>query len=90
VVSAGLTGDYNNDGLVDAADYSVWRDGGPLQNETASIGVVDAADYTAWRTNYGATAAAVGVAVPEPAGALLLVALAGLASRGRQAAGLCR
>ena len=42
-------GDYNNNGAVDAADYVVWRDGGPLQNETASIGTVDQADYDEWR-----------------------------------------
>lgn len=64
-----LAGDFNNDGVVNAADYTVWRDGGPLQNETASPGVVDAADYGAWATNYGATAAstATAAAVPEPA-----------------------
>ena len=50
---AGVPGDYNNNGVVDMADYVLWRNGGPLQNEVNSIGVVDASDYTAWRANFG-------------------------------------
>ena len=42
-------GDYNSNGVVDAADYVVWRNGGPLQNEVVTIGTVDAADYDASR-----------------------------------------
>lgn len=81
VVSAGLPGDYDNNGKADAADYTIWRDGSPLLNETASIGVVDAADYAAWSANYGATATASLIAVPEPTAALLAIAgLAGVAS----------
>ena len=53
-----LAGDYNDDGIVDAADYVVWRNaidsGVSLPNETASPGIVDADDYTAWRANFGA------------------------------------
>ena len=33
VVPAGLPGDYNNNGGVDAADYVLWRNGGPLLND---------------------------------------------------------
>jgi hypothetical protein len=63
----GLLGDYNNNGTVDAADYVLWRDGGPLQNEGASAGVVDQADYEFWRAQFGNGAAVgVGAAVPEP------------------------
>ena len=55
-----MAGDYNDDGTVDAADYTAWRDAldsdTPLENETETIGVVDAADYDAWKTNFGATA----------------------------------
>jgi hypothetical protein len=77
-----LAGDYNNDGKVDAADYTVWRDalhsGAALQNETASLGIVDADDYDAWKANFGVMAelggGAVGV-VPEP-GSLVLAAVA--------------
>ena len=69
-----LAGDYNSDGVVDSADYIVWRramaTGGTLANETASPGVVDEADYVAWRANFGATATSgsflPAVNVPEP------------------------
>jgi hypothetical protein len=61
----GLTGDYNNDGAVDAADYVYWRKtGGPP------------ADYNSWRTNFGNTAgngsAAHSESVPEPATSSLI------------------
>jgi hypothetical protein len=79
-VSAGLQGDYNNNGTIDAADYVVWRNGGPLENEGASTGVVDSADYEFWRTQFGkssaGSAASVNAAaVPEP-GACLLTLIA--------------
>ena len=48
-LSPGLEGDYNNNGTVDAADYVLWRNGGPLQNEVDTPGTVNAADYTEWR-----------------------------------------
>ncbi len=82
----GLPGDYNDDGVVDAADYTVWRDGGPLQNETATKGVVDAADYTAWAGNYGATSSpSNSLAVPEPAAAVSLLVGLTLTLAGRRA-----
>ncbi|MGL4514403.1 MAG: PEP-CTERM sorting domain-containing protein [Lacipirellulaceae bacterium] len=69
-----LPGDFNGDGLVNAADYTVWRDGGVLLNETNSIGVTDTADYEVWVANYGASASMSSAsAVPEPAAALLLL-----------------
>jgi hypothetical protein len=70
----GITGDYNSDGKVDAADYVVWRDNegtmNPLPNEPAG-GTVGAIQYNNWRANFGSSAAAAGaafgsVAVPEP------------------------
>ncbi len=65
---AGVPGDYNNNGTVDAADYVLWRKGAPLANEVVTPGIVDATDYTAWRQRFGSTAAgAGGGAVPEPA-----------------------
>jgi hypothetical protein len=83
--SAGLAGDYNENGMVDAADYVVWREnlnGTSLPNETVSIGTVDQADYDEWRAHFGASsapAAAGGAGVPEPASLLLvLVAAAAL------------
>jgi hypothetical protein len=79
-----LAGDFNGDGVVDAADYVVWRKSDGTQ-----------ADYDAWRTNYGAPAGAgIGatetsaseVAIPEPSTlTLLMLAAAGWClRRGRQ------
>ncbi len=88
-----LAGDYNEDGIVDAADYTVWRD--QLGSATAlpndDTPGVGADDYDRWKTHYGEAAAnAVSiVSVPEPAAALLLagglVWLAGRARRQRTA-----
>ena len=87
VVAAALAGDYNDDGMVDAADYVVWRKsletGMALANETRSIGVTDAEDYDAWTVNFGALAEIGGgnigstsPAVPEPSSvALSIIAL---------------
>ncbi len=83
-----LAGDYNDDGLVDAADYVVWRKyfgGSFLPNETVTLGIVDQADYDAWRNAFGTNSGSFGggaedtESVPEPAGLqLALLALAGL------------
>ena len=48
-----LPGDYNRNGVVDAADYVLMAQWRPLQNEVDTPGVVNAADYTAWRTRFG-------------------------------------
>jgi hypothetical protein len=45
--------DYNSNGIVDAADYVLWRKGGPLENEVDTPGTVNAADYTEWRARFG-------------------------------------
>ncbi len=61
-------GDYNNDGTVNAADYTVWRNSLgqsiTLTNENPDAttpGVVDAEDYAFWKAQFGAT----GGLVPE-------------------------
>ena len=44
---ANLSGDFNFDGAVDAADYTVWRDG---------LGITfTAGDYSTWTGNFGAS-----------------------------------
>jgi hypothetical protein len=48
-----LAGDYNQSGAVDAADYVLWRNGGPLQNEGVTPGAVTPEDYNIWRANFG-------------------------------------
>jgi prepilin-type N-terminal cleavage/methylation domain-containing protein len=80
VVPTLFIGDFNNDEVVSAADYVVWRKATPtdtLPNDD-SPGVVDASDYDDWRANFGksvpASSAALGAgSVPEPTSALLMV-----------------
>ena len=61
----GLSGDYNGDGHVDAADYVVWRkangsEGIGLAADGSGNGTVDDADYLIWRQNFARMAAAAG------------------------------
>lgn len=87
--AVGVSGDYNNNGVVDAADYVLWRNGGPLQNDPTPG--VQASDYTYWRSRFGATAGAgAGVsanvsAVPEPSSLVLFTfAVVGGLAAGRR------
>jgi hypothetical protein len=48
-----IVGDYNSNGSVDAADYVLWRNGGPLQNERDPPGVGNQASYDLWRATFG-------------------------------------
>lgn len=85
-ITAALPGDYNADGVVDAADYTVWRNTlgseDSLRADGNRDGVVDAADYDVWRDNFGGTLsapAALSVArVPEPAGLVCATLLLGV------------
>ncbi|MEM8864875.1 MAG: PEP-CTERM sorting domain-containing protein [Planctomycetota bacterium] len=57
--------DYNSDGAVNAADYTVWRDSlgqtGPgLAADGNGDEVVDIVDYENWKTNFGADASLAG------------------------------
>jgi hypothetical protein len=73
-----LIGDYNNNGVVDAADYVLWRNGGPLMNDSTPAGV-GPEDYNVWRENFGKTAtpgSAAAAAVPEPSTFVLLCLVA--------------
>ena len=74
-VDPGLTGDYNEDGIVDAADYVVWR------KSPGDFGG-DPDGYNDWRANFGNSLSGSGSGslasagpVPEPA-AWLLAAMA--------------
>jgi len=70
----GVSGDYNNDGVVNSADYVLWRQGGPLANEFDNPGTVDQGDYTYWRSRFGATSGlGAGQTVPEFSTGLLAV-----------------
>jgi hypothetical protein len=52
-------GDFNEDGIVDAADYTKWRDNLgsslALPNESSTPGMVTVEDYEDWKDNFGAT-----------------------------------
>jgi hypothetical protein len=81
----GVPGDYNRSGIVDAADYVLWRKHAgqvfQLNNEVSNVtpGRVTAEDYAAWRARFGGNApgqasAATFGAVPEPSILSLLAA----------------
>jgi pectinesterase len=74
-----IPGDYNNDGTVDTADYTTWRDakegGGSLWNETVTFGVVDAEDYNVWAAGLGSQSPASASGVPEPGAMVLMVVM---------------
>ncbi len=75
-----IPGDYNYDGLVNAADYTVIRDGlGTLYTPS---------DLLTWRASYGArataTSEATSFAVPEPNALVLLLAAASVARVSRR------
>ena len=57
-------GDYNGDGFVGTADYTVWRNTlgstSDLRADGNGDGVVNSLDYALWKTNFGET-------VPLPA-----------------------
>ena len=78
-----LDGDFNDDGVVDAADYVVWRDGLGTRYSPD--------DYGLWKSNFGATAGAAAVSgssIPEPASIFLIaVALFAIGPRKRRLCG---
>ena len=88
VIRDGLLGDYDLDGDVDLADFTVWKQS--LNSSVATPGYfadgnnsggVDAADFTVWRDNFGASIVSAigsgglagGNAVPEPSSWLLFL-----------------
>jgi hypothetical protein len=82
VISDGLDGDFDGNDIVDARDYTVWRDnlGGDssvLNGNGSGAATVVPGDYEIWKTNFGMTASGSGglaaSAVPEPASAALVL-----------------
>ena len=71
---AGIDGDYNNDGQVDAGDYVRWRNnlGDPTEadiNNNGNGGGVTISDYSYWKARYGNPGSGSGgltSSVPEP------------------------
>jgi hypothetical protein len=96
-VPAPAAGDYNGNGVVDAADYVVWRDNegttNPLPNDPIG-GTIGSEQYIQWRSHFGQSASSgaalpsagsLSVAVPEPATfvSLILAATGALIKRNR-------
>ena len=85
-----LLGDYNRNGVVEAADYVVWRKtlgqmGMDLLADGNVNNEIDAGDYEVWHARFGQTlpgsgaAASANATVPEPASSvLLMIAASGL------------
>jgi glucose/arabinose dehydrogenase len=65
-----LSGDYNANGVVDAADYIIWRDTLGSMSQLAAdgdhSGTVDNADFEVWRQNFGSAGGALAANEPEP------------------------
>jgi hypothetical protein len=77
-------GDFNGDGFVDTADYTIWADnytgaggvgGTPFTGDANGDGAVDTADYTIWADHYTGPPPPAGV-VPEPGAVIMIVAAA--------------
>jgi CubicO group peptidase (beta-lactamase class C family) len=91
-----LGGDFNSDGEVDLADYTVWRNHLGAASETVLNGAgdglngVDVGDYRLWKGNFGQAQGAASVdavEVPEPASVLFLL-LVVVNSNSRRRSGL--
>jgi hypothetical protein len=82
-ITGSTSGDFNGDGIVDAADYTVWRDNLGAPDESAFIngsgngGGIDSSDYTLWRANFGnqLSGSLVASSVPEPTGMVVVVGI---------------
>jgi len=81
-VGGGLIGDYNENGVVDAADYTTWRNNlgtaNALPNDPLG-GTITQAQYDQWKAHFGESNLGSGSgqlasgSVPEPAAGILLV-----------------
>jgi hypothetical protein len=97
-----IPGDYNNDGAVSLADYTVWRDNLGAVDESAinnngDGGGITISDYTFWKSSFGNPGAGAGAwaaasaPVPEPSAlASILIAFFGLSLAYVRQRALCR
>jgi hypothetical protein len=83
LTAGGLTGDYNSDGIVNSADYVVWRKNVGTANALPHDpigGTIGTAQYNQWRANFGRTSGSgsslAGSAVPEPSSIMFTLMLA--------------
>ncbi|MCO6043690.1 hypothetical protein NG895_07205 [Aeoliella sp. ICT_H6.2] len=89
-----VPGDYNGDGAVDLADYTVWRNtlgaaGAGLSADGNGDNVVDADDYGVWKQYFGRSTAGTvssvsSAAVPEPSTFVLAATCIGLLAARRR------
>ncbi len=80
-VADSVDGDYSGNGLIDAADYTVWRDSlgaDTLPNRSPLIsGEVGQEDFDFWKAQFAGSGSSLSVApVPEPNAFLLMAAIA--------------
>lgn len=79
-IVAGVPGDFNNNGVVDAGDYVLWRKGGPLANQVDDPNTVNQQDYEDWRARFGnppGSGSGLGAStIPEPATFVLYMLIA--------------
>ena len=86
ITTPGGNGDYNGDGVVDAADYVLWRNnlGAPDEsaiNNQGDGGGITASDYNYWKARFGDTTGSLKAssgAVPEPGSVALVLAACGM------------
>ncbi len=92
IVPPPVAGDYNNNGIVDQADYLLWRNNQGTTNVLANDSIggrIGGAQYDQWRSHFGQTggissgASLESAAVPEPTTLSLLI-LAGVGAWTRQ------
>ncbi len=81
-VAAGLPGDYNGNNVIDAADYTAWRDaltaGATSLANDPTPGTVDESDFLYWRAHFGETlGSGAGSAAPVPEPSTLAILLMG-------------
>lgn len=87
--AGGIEGDFNDDGIVNIADYTLWRDNLGAADESAindngDGGGITASDYQFWKDRFGnisgsgsIVASSTSGAIPEPASVVLTLLAAG-------------
>jgi hypothetical protein len=78
IPNLGLSGDFNGNNSIDAADYTAWRDRmgttTTLMND-ATPSSVSLVDYDYWKSHFGQSVGGAGLAlsaIPEPSSAAIL------------------
>lgn len=89
-----LPGDFNGDGVVDARDYTVWRDNlgegdeASLNGAGDSMNGVDVGDYLVWKNSItGSSASLASAPIPEPSAFSLIIGVLAATACLRQVTG---